>query len=301
MSPSRRSFLSVTVAGVAATACAADVAAQQDAPAQLETASLGRTKNTKFAVNVEMWWSKLPFMERLRQAAAMGFPAVELWPYQNKDVDAVAKLTTELKLEIAQFTAWGFEPGMNNPANEDKFVEQITEACAVAHKWNCSKMCVVAGNLQKGMTLDAMHAQVIKALRRVAPIVEREKVMLILEPMNGRVDHPGHCLYGSEPAVKICRAVDSPMVKINWDLYHMQIAEGDLCGRLKEGFDQLGYVQLADHPGRNEPGTGEIYYPRVMRQVKELGYSGYVGLELRPRNDDAVAAARAVHLMDAAW
>jgi hydroxypyruvate isomerase len=70
---------------------------------------------------------------------------------------------------------------------------------------------------------------------------------------------------------------------------------------LKKGFDQLGYVQLADHPGRNEPGTGEIYYPRVMRQVKELGYSGYVGLELRPRNDDAVAAARAVHLMDAAW
>ena len=141
-------------------------------------------------------------------------------------------------------------------------------------------MCVVAGNNQKGMTKEQMHAQVIKVLRRVAPIVEREKVMLILEPMNGRVDHPGHCLYGSEDAVKICRAVDSPMVKINWDLYHAHISEGDLCGHLKEGIDQLGYVQLADHPGRNEPGTGEIYYPRVMRQLKELGYTGYVGLEL---------------------
>jgi hydroxypyruvate isomerase len=158
-------------------------------------------------------------------------------------------------------------------------------------------MCVVAGNNQPGMTQEQMHAQVIKALKRAAPIAEREKVMLILEPMNGRVDHPGHCLYGSEDAVRICREVNSPMVKINWDLYHMQIAEGDLCGRLKDGFDQLGYLQLADHPGRNEPGTGEIYYPRVLKQAYELGYRGYVGLELRPKTTE-LAAARAVAKAD---
>ena len=106
--------------------------------------------------------------------------------------------------------------------------------------------------------------------------------MLILEPMNIRVDHKGHCLYGSPDAVRICREVNSPMVKINWDLYHMQLSEGDLCGRLKDGFDQVGYLQLADHPGRHEPGTGEIHYPRVLRQAYELGYRGYVGLECNP-------------------
>jgi hydroxypyruvate isomerase len=189
---------------------------------------------------------------------------------------------------------------MNNPANEEKCIAQIEEACGIAHQWSCPKMCVVAGNNQKGMTKDEMHAQVIKVLKRVAPIVEREKVMLILEPMNGRVDHPGHCLYGSEDAVKICRAVDSPMVKINWDLYHAHISEGDLCGHLKDGIDQLGYVQIADHPGRNEPGTGEIYYPRVMRELKTLGYTGYVGLELRPKTTE-LAAAMAVNKMDGAW
>jgi hydroxypyruvate isomerase len=82
------------------------------------------------------------------------------------------------------------------------------------------------------------------------------------------------------------------MVKINWDLYHMQISEGDLCGRLKDGFDQVGYLQLADHPGRYEPGTGEIHYPRVLRAAFELGYRGFVGLECRPKEGEELAAQR---------
>jgi len=86
--------------------------------------------------------------------------------------------------------------------------------------------------------------------------------------------------------------VDSPMVKINWDLYHMQISEGDLCGRMKEGFDQIGYLQLADHPGRNEPGTGEIHYNRVLQEAQALGYKGYVGLECRQKEGELKAAQR---------
>ena len=117
--------------------------------------------------------------------------------------------------------------------------------------------------------------------------------MLILEPMNVRVDHKGHSLYGSPPSIKIIQAVGSKFVKLNWDLYHMHITEGDLCGHLREGFaaDAIGYVQLADHPGRNEPGTGEIHYPRVLQELATLGYDGYVGLECRPKGSEAEAAA----------
>jgi hydroxypyruvate isomerase len=142
-----------------------------------------------------------------------------------------------------------------------------------------------------------MHDNVITGLKKAAPIAEKHGVTLILEPMNVRVDHKGHCLYGSAPAVRICREVGSKFVKINWDLYHMHISEGDLCGHLKEGFDQIGYVQLADHPGRNEPGTGEIHYPRVLKELSALGYRGYVGLECRPLKDE-VSAARAVNRAD---
>ena len=159
-------------------------------------------------------------------------------------------------------------------------------------------MCVVAGNNQPGMTQDQMHAQCIKALKRAAPIAERDKVMLILEPMNSRVDHPGHCLYGSEDAVKICQAVNSPMVKINWDLYHMQITEGDLCGHLKEGFDavRLSATRRPPRPQRARHRRDQLQ-PRAAQAMKELGYTDFVGLELRPKTTE-LAAAIAVNKAD---
>ena len=252
-------------------------------------------KTTDWAVNVEMWWTKLPFLDRLRAAADAGFKAVEFWPWHGKDIDAIAKLREELGLQIAQFTAWGFSPGLNDPANHADFVAKVEEGCAVAKRIGAKMMTVVGGNDREGVSQADMHAAITDGLKLAAPIAEANDVMLILEPMNIRVDHPGHCLYGSPPAVAICRAVDSTHVKINWDLYHMQITEGDLCGRLREGRDQLGYVQLADHPGRTEPGTGEVQYARVLRELWKLEYKGLVGLECRPRDteDEAVRRVRA--------
>ena len=283
----RRQFVG---ASLAAAGAAAFASTRADAADDVDISKIGKTPHTKFAVNVEMWWTKLPFLDRVRKTAEFGFPAFEMWPYENKDLDELVKLKNELGIELAQFTAWGFTPGMNNPKNEDAFIEKMKASCEVAHKLGCKKMTVVAGNLQKGMTQEQMLAQVTKALKRAAPILEKNKVMAILEPMNGRVDHPGHCLYGSPDAVRICREVDSEFVKINWDLYHMQITEGDLCGRMKEGFDQIGYLQLADHPGRNEPGTGEIHYNRVLKQALDLGYQDFVGLECRPKTTELKAA-----------
>jgi hydroxypyruvate isomerase len=160
-------------------------------------------------------------------------------------------------------------------------------------------MTVVAGDDIEGVSQEKMHEAVIEGLRKVAPIAEKNNITLILEPMNIRVDHKGHCLYGSAPALKIIKAVGSKFVKLNWDLYHMHITEGDLCGHLKEGFaaDAIAYVQLADHPGRNEPGTGEIHYPRVLKELKALKYTGYVGLECVPKGTEE-AAAQAVYAAD---
>jgi hydroxypyruvate isomerase len=265
-------------------------AAEDDQPAG-DMSLLGQTPHTKFAVNVEMWWRKLPFLDRLKMSAACGFPAVEFWPWRGKDLDAIAKLSAESNLAIAQFTAWGFRPGLNDPKNHDKFLQEIEASCAVAKQLNCKKMTVVGGDDQKGMTQAEMHDNIIAGLKRAAPIAAEHEVMLILEPMNIRVDHKGHCLYGSPAAVRICREVDSPWVKINWDLYHMHISEGDLCGHLREGWDQVGYLQIADHPGRHEPGTGEIHYNRVLKEAYDLGYRDYVGLECTPAKDELTAAA----------
>ncbi|MCA8953288.1 MAG: TIM barrel protein [Planctomycetes bacterium] len=291
---SRRAF--VATAPIAAASAALPIARAQD-PAAAIPARPAATPHTRFAANVEMWWGKLPFLDRIRAAHALGFPAFEFWPWRGKDIDAIAALAGELGMACAQFTAWGFSPGLNEAKNHDRFVDEIEASCAVAKRLGCDKMTVVGGNDVKGMTQAEMHEQIVLGLKRAAPIAEREGVMLILEPMNIRIDHKGHCLYGSEAAVRICRAVDSPMVKINWDLYHCEISEGDLCGHLRDGFDQLGYVQVADNPGRTEPGTGEIHYPRVLKELHGLGYRGYVGVECRPSKPEA-EAAQALWLAD---
>jgi hydroxypyruvate isomerase len=286
MKATRRNFL---LAAAAATAAGGARAADE-----ADGSTPGKTKNTKFAVNVEMWWTRLPFLKRLDEAGKLGFPAVEFWPWQKRDasVEAIAEACKKNNLAVAQFTAWGFKPGLNEPKNHNQFVEAVEAGCEAAHKLDCTMMTVVGGDDVRGMSQEEMHENIIVGLKKAAPVAEKHRVMLILEPMNIRVDHKGHCLYGSPKAVRICREVGSKYVKINWDLYHMHISEGDLCGHLKEGFDQLGYAQLADHPGRNEPGTGEIHYPRVLRQLRDLGYRGYVGLECRPLKDEVTAARR---------
>jgi len=284
--PSRRDVLAAAPAAAAGLGLG-NLAPAQDPP----PAKPAATPKTRFAANVEMWWTALPFLDRIRAAHALGFPAIEFWPWRGKDLDAIAALTAELGLEVAQFTAWGFAPGLNEAKNHERFVAEIEASCAAAHRLRCRKMTVVGGNDVPGASQAQMHEQITAGLKLAAKVAEREQVLLILEPMNVRVDHKGHCLYGSEAAVRICRAVGSPMVKINWDLYHCHISEGDLCGHLREGFDQLGYVQLADHPGRTEPGTGEIHYPRVLRELHELGYRGCVGVECRPSRPEAEAAA----------
>jgi hydroxypyruvate isomerase len=292
---SRRTLCKTALCGAASAALGSSKLAAEDKAEDKKKEKkvpIGKKPITQFAINVEMWWRKLPFADRIKKAARLGFPAVEFWPWRNKDLDEIKSLCGELGVEIAQFTAWPFVPGMNNPKNHDKVVSEIEAACKTANFLNCKKMTVVGGNDQPGMSQEEMHSHITTALLMAAPVAERHGVMLILEPMNIRVDHKGHCLYGSPDAVRICRAVDSPFVKINWDLYHMQISEGDLCGRMREGFDQIGYLQLADHPGRREPGTGEINYSRVLKEAHDLGYRGFVGAECRPSDDGSVAAER---------
>ncbi len=296
----RRMFFggALALAGAVGITRSARATQKQTSPAEPDVATLGRTAHLRYAVNIEMWSfdTKDP-VERLKQAAKLGFTGVEMWPWRGKDVDGLARASKDLGVEIVQFTGWGFSPGLNDAKNHEAFVKEIEASCVTAKKLGTRMLLVVAGDDQPGMTKEQMHQNVIDGLKRAVPIAEKNDIMLVLEPMNVRVDHKGHCLHGSPDALRIVKSVGSPRVKICWDLYHMQISEGDLCGRMKEGIGEIGYFQLADNPGRNDPGTGEIHYPRVMRAAWELGYRGWVGLEFTPR-DGAVEAARRVAAID---
>ncbi|KAA3614564.1 MAG: hypothetical protein DWQ01_01205 [Planctomycetota bacterium] len=284
----RRHFLTSSLALGAAGTLGALPQNRQEPEADLP----GRTPHTQFAINLEMWFRKLPFVDRIQAAADLGFSWVEFWPWRGKKLDQITQAAEKAGVKIAQFTGWGFVPGLNHPKNHAAFVKELEASCQAAKQLKCSMMTIVGGNDQPGMSQAEMHQNIIDGLKLGAPIAEQHDVMMILEPMNIRVDHKGHCLYGSPDAVRICREVNSTHVKINWDLYHMQISEGDLCGRLRDGFDQVGYIQLADHPGRREPGTGEIHYNRVLKELWDLGYRKPVGVECWPSEDEAAAARR---------
>src|SRR5262245_44341898 len=121
----RRDFFTAGAALAAGAGLAA--AAPQD-----DVTRLGRTAHTKFAPNLEMWWTRLPFLRRMEEAARLGYSGIEFWPYEGKDIGAIAELSQKLNLEIVQFTAWGFRPGLNDPKNHNRFVDKLEEACKIA-------------------------------------------------------------------------------------------------------------------------------------------------------------------------
>ena len=116
-----------------------------------------------------MWWRQLPFLDRIHAAADAGFKIIEFWPWRGKDIDAIASICNERDIEVAQFTAWGFVPGLNNPKNHEAFVSEITRGCEIAKRLNCKRMTVVGGNDQPGMTQEEMHQNIIDGLTLVKP------------------------------------------------------------------------------------------------------------------------------------
>lgn len=293
---SRRAFLAT--AGISAGALAfSDVApGRADERATSEDGTW-----LTYAVNVEMFWAELPFLDRLRKVKEAGFSHYEFWPWRNKDIDAIAALNRELGLHAAQFSASPkrFDQGITDPARLAEFVEDITLAVEVTRKLNVKKVCVVAGEETAGYSSEQQTKAVIEALKAGARVVEPAEVTIILEPLNVLVDHPKQHVVRSEHAAEILRAVGSTHVKMLFDIYHQQISEGNLTGNIRAYKDLIGYYQLADHPGRHEPGTGEIAYAHVLRVVQDVGYRGAIGLELSPK-DDPMAALAAIRRVDAA-
>ena len=248
---------------------------------------IGDTKLTRFACNVESWWTHLNFMERFERAAEAGFGAIEFWQIDQpgRDVSAIAATCRDLGLEVVQFTGWG-APSLADPGNHADFERRMRQAIEVADMLDAPMFTIVGHQVVAGIDQATSVAHIESALSKVAPLLEAAGKTAILEPFNP-VDHQGHFLNGSGDVLAICRSIDSQAVKINWDLYHMQLTEGNLIASMRDGVKQIGYVQIADVPGRHQPGTGEIDYTHIFAALDDLGYAGPIGLECWPKDGDA--------------
>ncbi len=181
-----------------------------------------------------------------------------------------------------QFSAFW---GITDPKRKEPFLQAIDDAIEVANALGVKKLCVVAGEVVKRLEHEAMFDTVVDALKAAADKVKEHGITIILKPLNVLVDHPKQFVVTSKEASAVIDAVGSSSVKILFDIDHQQNIEGNLSGNIKKYFDKIGYFQLADHFGSDQPGTGEINYSHVLKLIHGLGYRDGIGLEMKPKGD----------------
>ncbi|MEI7773064.1 MAG: TIM barrel protein [Chloroflexales bacterium] len=251
------------------------------------------TSPLRFSVCVETLFSEKPFEQRLEYVRDLGFPAFEFWTRQGKDMNITLALKMALRLEVSAFVGSG--ASLVDPAQRSQFLTDIHRAAALAFDLSCANLIVTSGPALADVPRAQQQAQMIETLRVAAETAADAGAALVLEPLNQR-DHPGTFLSSSDEGFAIVRAVASPNVRLCFDIYHQQISEGDLTRRITENLDLIGHIQVADVPGRNEPGSGEINFEHIFGLLQELGYTRFVGLEYSPRVD-ATASLRAVRAL----
>lgn len=247
---------------------------------------------SSFSCNIEQWFRPIPFLDRINAAKALGFSAVEIWnPHQvdrGKTPNAIALRAIEMNMRITSYSPSA--PNFADPKNETLFKRWLDAAIEDGKVLNVSNFNLTGHKITEGLTKHEMIKNYIQMLKWAALRLESENMMATVEPYNP-FNHKGHFIYGIEPALSICREVNSKSIKLNWDFFHMQRTNGNLITNLERGLDQVGYIQLADSPGRNQPGTGEIAYGRVLTRLRELGYRGFIGAEFFPKEKNALKAA----------
>ncbi|HYN86944.1 MAG TPA: TIM barrel protein [Ardenticatenaceae bacterium] len=243
-----------------------------------------------FVPNLTLLYNEVEFLDRFGRAAAAGFEAVEFqFPYEA-GIEAVRARVEALGLGVVLFNLhrgdvaageWGT---LSNPARRDYFRWSLETALEGAARLGCGRLNVLFGQRVSGVDAEAQVSCALENLAWAAPQAAQAGVTLLIEPLNP-TDFPDAFIHHTRTAVDVVNAAGQPNVKVQYDVYHAQMAEGNLSNTLTTYFALIGHVQIADVPGRHEPGTGEINYPAVFATLERLDYQGFIGLEYRPSSD----------------
>lgn len=285
----RRELILGAGAGLALAACDAKTDVTQSLPPQINMTDMTpdkvRAALSGFAVNAESWWANLPFEERFAAAAEAGFSHVEFWFISSWDRDARA-LASQIKptgLKVSQIV--GDAPALGEAGTRELFLDNMKRAIEEAKILKTDIVTITGHQNVEGVdTSDALKRYSDHVAASVS-LWEDARVYCAIEPFNP-YNHPGHFINGSADAIEICRSINSPYVKLNWDLFHMQRTEGNVIDNLKKGADQICYMQMADSPDRHQPGTGEMDYVNIINTARAVGYERPIGLELWAKDSD---------------
>jgi len=241
--------------------------------------------------------TSLPFEDRVKTAARLGFKNVEIWW-----VDSVFKGTPDQLAKLAQANGvtitntvinapdGSVGSGLTDPRkSKDAWLERARMTINYTREAQIPNTIFLTGNRVPDLTDRQMLESVIEWTKPVVDMAEKAGVTLLLEPLNDKYDHPGHWLTSSDLGAEICRRIGSKRLRMLFDCYHMQIMEGDLVNHIKRNIDVIGHFHSAGVPGRHEVFIGETNYPFVLSQIEQLGYQGVFGLEFAPSMNDEVS------------
>src|SRR6478609_11896245 len=221
--------------------------------------------------------------DRVRAAAAAGFDAVEMWGPTGKDIPALKDALEETGVQLTSQLAEPRMQFMIPPRNHDPFYEGLDAGVEVAQQLGCPRMVVGSGTGFGGRKRQDQLDELIEIFTRGVAHIEGSGITLVLEPVNVRVDHPGALLDRTSEAVYVAKGVNSPNFGVLYDLYHSTVEGEDMAAELANAGDLIKYVQVADAPGRGEPGTGDLDWPATLAVLRGSGYDGPIGLEYYPQ------------------
>lgn len=243
---------------------------------------------TKLAANLTMLFTELPFLERFGAAAKAGFKGVEfLFPYAFRAEEISDKLSSNgLELVLHNLPAGNWEAGERgiacHPDRVSEFKEGVDEALRYAKVLGVKQLNCLVGITPAGVSAEQAQATVVGNLKYAADKLQEAGIRLLIEAIN-TFDIPGFYLSGTKQAVELIKATGSSNIFVQYDIYHMQRMEGELANTIKANLPLIKHVQLADNPGRFEPGTGEINYRYLFALLEEIGYDGWIGCEYKPK------------------
>jgi hydroxypyruvate isomerase len=242
----------------------------------------------RLAANLSMLFGEVDFLDRFKAAADAGFTAVEyLLPYGDSTDELAERLEANgLTQALFNMPVGDWNAGERGlaclPDRVSEFREGVGRAAEYAKALGCGRVNALAGLIPDGADPDELNATFVDNLAYAASELAKDDIRAITEPINDKVDIPGFFLTSTSQARDAIRAAGSDNLYIQYDIYHMQIMEGDLIRTIEANLDLIDHIQLADHPGRHEPGTGEINYEFLLPQLDAIGYRGYVGCEYKP-------------------
>jgi hydroxypyruvate isomerase len=247
----------------------------------------------QLAANLSLMFAEQPFLDRFAAAADEGFRAVEfMFPYEWEP-GTVAEMASAHGLETVLFNCpagdWtAGERGLAAlPDRVAECREGVTHALDYARALDCRKLHLMAGIVPDGADRAVMEGIFVENIRFAADLAAGDGIEILIEPINTRVDIPDYFHSSTGEAVALLDRAGRENARLQYDIYHMQIMEGDLIRRIEALLDRIGHIQIADNPGRGEPGTGEINFQTIFERLDAIGYSGHVGCEYRPMAETA--------------